>query len=134
MVEALLTAHWAVRYVVLLAGLAALAVTIMRMAQRDSARAAGPGRADRITNTVFIASLDAQVVLGVGLLLTRPFYPALMGHLTMMVLAVAVAHAFSAVLRRRPPEQRSLTAQLAGILLPLVLIVGGILAIGRPVV
>lgn len=126
--ETLFTLHWAVRYLVLLAGLAAVVVAALRL------REGTIGESGRIAGAIFSGMLDLQLLLGVGVLLTRAFYPALMGHLTMMLLAVVVAHATMAVLKRRPPERRSPAIQLGGTVLALVLIVGGIMAIGRRVI
>lgn len=126
--ETLFTLHWAVRYLVLLAGLAAVVAALLRL------RHGTMGEGGRIAGAVFTGMLDLQLLLGIGVVLTRPFYPALIGHLTMMALAVVVAHATMAVLKRRPPERRSPALQLGGTVLALVLIVGGILAIGRSVI
>ena len=92
---------------------------------------APPGR---IAGAAFVGLLDLQVLIGVGVLLTRPFQPVYMGHLTMMALALVVAHGFAIALRRRPAERQTPAVQLAGVALTLVLIVGGILAIGRSIV
>ena len=55
------------------------------------------------------------------------------GHVVMMVLAVVVAHAASSIAGRATDERRELTVRLFGVVLSVVLIVGGILAIGRGV-
>ncbi|MGH7552599.1 MAG: hypothetical protein ACREMQ_06180, partial [Longimicrobiales bacterium] len=120
------------RYIVLLAGVIAAVVAILGVA-RGTRAGQTPAQGGRVAGRLFVVALDIQVLLGVGVLLTRPFYPALMGHLTMMVLAAVAAHAIVVMLKRRPPERRSPWLQLAGVVVPLVLIVGGILAIGRPV-
>lgn len=126
--EILFTIHSAVRYLVLLAGLVAAIFAVARLR---------PGTVDRrarLAGAFFVGAIDLQTLLGVGVLLTRPFYPALMGHLTMMALALVVAHGFAIALRRRPAERQTAAIQLTGIVLTLVLIVAGILAIGRSVV
>jgi hypothetical protein len=126
--QTLIALHWGVRYIVLLTGALALVVAAVRL------RTGTMGRAGRIAGAALTGALDFQAALGIGLLLTRPFYPALMGHLTMMVLALVVMHTTMIVLRRRPPERQSAAVLLAGIITSLVLVVGGILAIGRSVV
>lgn len=128
MAELLFTLHSTVRYLVLLAGLAAAVIAALRLRQGTT------GDAGRIAGAVFTGTLDLQLLLGIGVLLTRPFFGALMGHLMMMALAVVVAHGTAIVLKRRAPERRSAALQLGGIALTLVLIVGGIMAIGRSVV
>lgn len=128
MAELLFSLHSGVRYLVLLAGVIGVIVALIRL------KAGTTGDAGRIAGAVFTRLLDLQVLLGIGVLITRPFYPALIGHLTMMILAVAVAHATQVLLRRRPPERRSPAFQLAGFLLTLVLLIGGIRAIGRSII
>lgn len=126
--DILFTTHWAVRYLVLLAGLVAAGLALARL------RAGSIARPGRIAAATFVGLLDLQAVIGVGLLLMRPFQPVFMGHLTMMALALVVAHGFAIALRRRPAERQTPAVQLTGVVLTLALIVGGILAIGRNVV
>lgn len=129
MVDFLFQAHSGLRYLVLLAGVAAALYALVGWM-----RGLRFGRTGRVLGRVFIGLLDLQVVLGLLLLVVIPFYPQLIGHIVMMVLAAAAAHTFSVVQKRRPPERRSFAFQFAGLALALVLIVGGILAIGRSVV
>jgi heme A synthase len=126
--DILFTTHWAVRYLVLLAGLVAAALALARL------RAGSITRPGRIAGAAFVGLLDLQAVIGVAMLLVRPFQPVFMGHLTMMALALVVAHGFAIALRRRPAERQTPAVQLTGVGLTLALIVGGILAIGRSVV
>ncbi len=121
-------AHSGVRYLVLLA-----AVAVLVQALVAAARGRPYDRAGSLLMRVFVGVVDLQVLLGVLTLLTRPFFPALAGHITMMVLAAAVAHVTVAINRRRP-DGRGYRRQLVGVALSLVLIVGGILAIGRPLI
>jgi heme A synthase len=126
--DALFGMHSGVRYLVLLAGVVALAAAFA------SLRTGTVNRAGRISYSVFVGLLDVQVLLGIGTLLARAFFPALIGHITMMLLAAVVAHGFAIALKRRPPERRTPVFQLAGVALALVLVVGGILSIGRSLV
>lgn len=128
MAEILFTLHWAVRYLVLVAALVSLLLILA------SLRGGGLSAAARTAWRVYVAAIDIQVLIGVGVLLTRPFYPALMGHLVMMILALAAAHGFSIALRRRPPERQTPAFLLLGVCATVLLIVGGILAIGRSVI
>ena len=121
-------AHSGLRYLVLLAGLAAFLYCLTA-----ALRGKPWDRAGRVLMGVFTAVLDLQVLIGVVLILVWQFYPALWGHLTMMVLAAAAAHAGSVLNKRRPPERRSpMTAALAAAG-SLALIVGGIAAIQRSI-
>jgi hypothetical protein len=131
--EILFQAHSGLRYLVLLAGLVALVLLLMlRFAGEGSDRAVSPGA--RIASASFAGLLDLQVLLGVVLVFLRPWNGALIGHVAMMVLALIALHLFRVAARRAQAGSRQATFLLLSILLPLVLIVGGILAIGRPIV
>jgi hypothetical protein len=119
--------HSGIRYLVLLAG----ACTIVLGAL---SRARPAGRGLRGIWKAFVGLLDLQVLAGAIVLATRAFQARFIGHFTMMLLALAVAHAAGVAFRRRPAERQTGGALLAGALLALVLIVGGILAIGRPLI
>jgi hypothetical protein len=127
--EMLHAAHGVVRYLVLLAGLAAAVVAVAGWNRAESVGTSG----ERTAMTVFVGLVDVQVLLGLLLLLTWPYYPALVGHIVLMVLAAAVAHGGSLLARRRGPERSGSPVRLAAVVLALVLIVGGIMAIQRPV-
>lgn len=121
-------AHSGFRYLVLLAGVIALLVFAYGVITKR------PIGAARGLNAAFVGLLDLQVLLGIILLFTWPFYGALMGHLTMMVVAVVTAHMASVWARRTSDERRALVIRLAGVVLTLLFIVLGILAIGRSIV
>lgn len=124
--EFLFAAHSGLRYLVLLAAAAALAYLVYGwLARRPYDRAA------RILTAVFVGVLDLQVLLGILLLLVRPFYPALSGHVVMMLLAAAAAHGFSVAARRREVPGARYRLAATGVALALLLVVGGIFAIGR---
>lgn len=145
MTEFLHGLHSGLRYLVLLAGVAALVVAALGWFRRDEAAAPNPGehagasaardagRAGRVTMGIFVGLLDTQVLVGVILLFVWPFYPQLIGHISMMVLAAAAAHAGSVIARRRTAGRSAAAVRLAAIGITLVLIVGGILAIERPI-
>jgi hypothetical protein len=125
----LLSAHSGLRYLVLLLGLVVIAYGAYGMVSKrpyDSRM--------RILATAFTGTLDLTVVLGLAHLFTSTFYPQLAGHLTMMVLALAITHIVSVVQRRRPLEQRTYGPHVFGTLVVLAIISFGILAIGRPIV
>lgn len=117
-------AHAGLRYLILLAGLAVVVRAIHGMA--TSARY---DKAMRVLGGVFAGLIHLQVLLGLGLLFTRQFYPALMGHLMLMILAAVVAQVVPSVMRRRPEGERTFAPHLVGTLVALLLIVAGILAI-----
>ena len=120
-------AHSGLRYLVLLAALAAIAALAYALATGRAARAA------QLLATSFTGLLDLQVLLGIALVIGGIFPDAVVGHLVMMVFAAGVTHASSIVGKRSSNERRELGIRLAGIVLALALIVGGVLAIGRSV-
>lgn len=120
--------HSGWRYLVLLAGVVTIALALPGL--RGNRIGEGVLRAVRI----FAIVLDVQVLIGIALLALRPFVPQVIGHLVMMVAAVAVAHLLSVTLKKRPPERRTAGLALAGIGICLALVVAGILALGRPIV
>lgn len=125
---ALYHAHSGLRYLVLLAGVAALLVLAYGVIARK------PVGAGRGLSLAFTGLLDLQIVLGLVLVAGGMFYGALMGHLTMMLLAGVAAHVASVLARRAADERRAATLRLAGVAVALLLIVGGIMAIGRSLV
>jgi hypothetical protein len=123
----LLHAHSGLRYLVLLSGLVAIAWFAFGLATRRPV-----DRSVRILGAIFVGLVDLQILLGILLVATGIYYPQLIGHIVMMLLAAGLAHALLAVNRRRPNPGYVLP--LAGVGGALVLIIGGILAIGRSVV
>jgi hypothetical protein len=129
MADILHTLHWGARYLVLLAA-AAAALTAAAAWRRTG----GPERSERLSMAAFAGLLDLQVLLGIVLLVVWPFYPALIGHIVMMILAAVAAHVGSVFARRREPARSGSPVRLVSVLLAVVLIVGGIMAIQRPVI
>jgi K+-transporting ATPase A subunit len=123
--------HASVRYLVLIA--AVLAIGAALLAKRPDRPAS---RSHAVMNSLFVGLLDLQIVIGLVLLVLRGFYPQLIGHVMMMILAAVVAHGFALAAKKRERErlQPAATLRVTGVVVAVVLIVGGILAIGRPVV
>jgi heme A synthase len=120
-------AHSGFRYLVLLVAVVAVITLAYALATGRAARAA------RALTAAFTGLLDLQILLGIGLVVAGLFPDAAVGHLVMMVFAAVAAHGASLVAKRSFDERRALGIRLGGILLALVLIVGGIMAIGRGV-
>ena len=120
-------AHSGVRYLVLLAGVLTLGYALFGAATR---RPYDPLmlRLSRI----FAGSVHLQILLGIMVLFSRPFYSALIGHVMMMAFAAVVATLVPAVMRRREPAARGWVPHMIGTAITLALIWFGILAIGRP--
>lgn len=118
-------AHSGLRYLVLLAALAALGALAYALATGRGTRPA------HILASTFAGLLDLQILLGIGLVMGGLFPDIVIGHLAMMLLAAVVTHAAAIIGRRSPNERRELGIRLGGIALSLVIIVGGIMALGR---
>lgn len=125
----LLDAHSGSRYLVLLLGIVVIVYSAYGMATRRPY-----DKRMRIIATSFTLSLDLTLLFGLLHLFTSNFYPQLVGHIVMMVLAVAVAHVVSVVVRKRPLEQRTYAPHLVSAVVVLALVAFGIMAIGRPIV
>ena len=126
MIETIFHAHSGLRFLVLLAAVVALIVQALGVFGRRPYE-----RPSRISMAVFTGLLDLQVLLGIVMVVLGCFYPALMGHLMMMVLAVAAAHGLSVYARRQADGRKAHIIGLVGVVLALGLIAGGIAAIGR---
>ena len=80
-------AHSGVRYLVLLAAIAAVSYLLFGMVtKRDFDKLA------RALTGAYVGLMDVQVLTGILLYLLVPSYPQLMGHVVMMLAAVTVGH------------------------------------------
>jgi hypothetical protein len=126
MLTGLLHAHSGLRYLVLLAGVVALFYALAGvLAGRPY------DRGMRVVGASFAGLLHLQVLLGFVLLVSGRFYPQLIGHIFMMLAAAVTAQLPLSVLRRRPPEARTYMPHLVATAAALLLVWGGVLAIGR---
>lgn len=122
-------AHSGIRYLVLLFGVLALGYALFGMITgRDY------DRGMRILASSFAGVLHLQILLGLVLIFVQGFFPQLMGHITMMIFAAIVAQVTSSVMKRRGPEEKSYGPHAVGVGVALVLVVLGIMAIGRPII
>ncbi len=118
----LFMAHSGFRYLVLLVGLAALIVSLVKGKDDLAGKVMG----------AFVGLVDLQVLMGLLLLTQIPFYGQLMGHVALMFAAVFAAHGFSVAAKKKPEGQQGML-RVAGVVVTLGLIVMGIMAIGRPI-
>lgn len=120
-------AHSGIRYLVLLVAVAALAYLLFGLAtRRDFDKLAGA------LTGAYLGLLDLQVLIGVVLYLLFPSRPALIGHAVMMLAAVTVGHVANIMNKRR--EQKSYGVAFGGVAVSLLLVVGGVMAIGRALI
>ena len=125
----MMNAHSGLRYLILLGGVLTVLYAAYGMV---SGRAYD--KTIRILATSFVGTIHLQLLLGLALLLSGRFQPAVTGHIFMMLFAAAAAQIPVSVMRRRPEEQKSYLPHGVGALAALAMIAAGILAIGRPIV
>jgi heme A synthase len=119
-------AHSGVRYLVLLFGAACALYALAGWAMGRPY-----DRTMRVIASIFAGTLHLQILLGLVVVFTRGFYPALMGHIMTMVIAATVAQLPVSVMRRRPEDQRTYPPHAVSALIALALIWAGVAAIGR---
>lgn len=124
----LYAAHSGLRYLVLLLGVCAVVFFAVGWATNR-----GFGRGARILGASYVGTLHLQAVLGLVLLLRGIYYPALNGHLVLMLAAVAAATLLMRRGRRASEPGHGHAISLAGVAVSLLLIAGGIMSIGRGV-
>lgn len=117
-------AHSGLRFLVLLLGVVNIAVLGIGLAQKKPF-----AKIHRILGASYAGCLHLQVILGVSMVALGRYFPALIGHIVMMVLAAVVAQV--AMSRNRRRAEPTLTMPLVGVALSLVFIAGGVMAIGR---
>ena len=125
----LLNAHSGLRYLILLAGVLTVFYAMYGVVSSRSY-----DKVMRILGSSFVGTIHLQLLLGLGLIFSGRFQPALTGHIFMMLFAAAAAQIPVSVMRRRPEEAKSYLPHGVGALVALGLIAAGILAIGRPIV
>ena len=121
-------AHSGLRYLALLAGLAVIAYGIRALLGKK-------GHDDTLYNLAGIYRLimDVTLFLGVALLFTGRFYPAVGTHMVVMLFATLIAHIVPLVMRKREPEERTVMPYVVATAVSLVLVVVGTVMLGRPV-
>lgn len=122
--NALLHAHSGLRFLILLLGVVNIVVLGGSLAMKKPF-----GKVHRILGASYAGSLHLQLLLGLSLVAMGDWFPALIGHLTMMILAAVSAQVAMTMNRRRPTP--GLQIPLAGVVVSLLFIVGGVMAIGR---
>jgi hypothetical protein len=123
-VNALFHAHSGLRFLVLLLGALNVLVLALGLARKKPF-----GRPHRALGAAFAGTLHLQVILGIVLVAMGRYYPQLIGHFVLMILAAVVAQVTMSLNRRKP--EPGLTLPLAGVVGALLLITGGVMAISR---
>lgn len=117
-------AHSGLRFLILLLGVVNVVVLGAGLVRRTPL-----GKAHKALGAAFAGSLHLQVVLGIAMVALGRYYPALIGHMVMMVIGAIAAQVTMSVNRRR--AEPSLALPLVGVVIALVCITGGVMAIGR---
>jgi len=124
-----LQSHSGLRYLVLLAGVLTVLYSIYGAVTNrpyDSRM--------RIISSSLAGLTHLQILLGMALIFSGRFQPAVAGHIVMMLFAAAACQIPVSVMRRRPEEEKTYLPHGVGALVSLAAIVAGIMAIGRPLV
>lgn len=119
-------AHSGIRYLIIAFGAIALLYAIYGLLGRRSY-----DKNMRVLGASFAGALHLQILVGITLLLTGRFGPAVGAHFVLMAFAAAAAQLPVSVMRRRPPAERSYGPHVVLTLLALALVVSGIMALGR---
>lgn len=117
-------AHSGIRYLVLLLAFANLALLVLGLVQKKPF-----GKVHRVLGAIFTGTLHLQLLLGIGMVVLGRYYPALVGHIMMMVVAAVTAQVTMSLNRRRP--EPGFVLPLVGAVVALLCITGGLMAIGR---
>jgi hypothetical protein len=117
-------AHSGLRYLVLLAGFLALGVFLV-----GQLRGQAFGRLHRVLGTSYAGLLHLQGTLGLTMVALGRFYPALIGHLALMLAASVELQVALIVNRKRPTP--GLLLPLLAVVASLVLVAVGVMSIGR---
>ena len=118
-------AHSGLRFLVFLMAVVSLVTLVYAVVKRRDVPAT------RGLTAAYTGLIHLQGLLGIGLVVAGVWYPALMGHVVMMVLAIAAVTVTSARARRTTDPLEAQRTRLLGVILSLGLIVVGIIAIGR---
>lgn len=124
-----LNAHSGLRYLILLFGVLTVLYALYGAATKRDYDARM-----RILSSTFAATMHLQILLGLALVFSGRFNPALTGHIFMMLFAVAAGQIPVSVMRRRPDEEKTYLPHALWAAASLALIWGALMAIGRPLV
>jgi len=120
-------AHSGFRYLALLAGLAVIGYGVWSLATKRP-------HDQRLYNVAasYRLLMDLTLFLGVALLFSGRFYPAVGTHIVLMILATVIAHIVPMVMRKREPEERTVMPYIVATAVSLGLVVVGTVMLGRP--
>lgn len=126
MLNGLYYAHSGLRYLIIVVGLVTLLYALVGLLTK---RPYDKGM--RILGAAFPGLIHLQILLGLGVLMSGRFYPAIWFHFIAMLLAAVCAQLPASVMRRRPPEERVYGPHVVLTAIALSAIFIGISVIGR---
>jgi heme A synthase len=118
--------HSGLRYLILLIGLISMVYSAWALATKQK-----NDRPGRVLGSIFVGLVDLQLLFGILMVALGNYYPALIGHMVMMLGAAVVAHGAMMMAKTTEPVEKRAGLRLAGVLIALILIAGGVMAIGR---
>ena len=124
-----LNAHSGLRYLILLLGVVTVLYAIYGVVTK---RDYDPKI--RVLSSSFALMMHIQIMVGIALVFSGRFSPALTGHIFMMLFAAAAGQIPVSVMRRRPDEEKTYLPHAVWASVSLALMWGGMMAIGRPLV
>ncbi len=121
--------HSGLRYLAIVAGVAVIAYAL-----RGALTKRPHDKNMKNLAITFRALMDITLFVGVAMVMTGyGFYNDLGMHIVLMTLATAVSHVVPAVMRSRPPAERSYLPYAVASFAALALVALGTVVIGRPV-
>jgi len=124
----LLHLHSGLRYLVLLAGLAAIVYALRGVALKQP----HDTTMKRLAIT-FRSFMDVTLFSGIVMVTVGYNFNANAGmHVVLMLLATVVSHVVPAVMRKRKQQERTLTPYAVATVVVLALVIVGTLSLGRP--
>lgn len=127
MIQILLTAHSINRWLVIAVAVVGIVQAVIHLRGDGATRGLG-----KILATVFLALLDLQLLMGVGLFALKPGVHRVAGaHALLMLVAIIAAHLFKISTKKAEPHRAGRLA-LSVYVVPLALILLGLTAVPIP--
>jgi len=125
-VTGLYYAHSGLRFLIVLLGLLTLFYALIGLAGKRPY-----DKLMRILSAAFAGLIHLQILVGLGVLMTGRFYPAIWFHFMAMLIAAVCAQLPPSIMRRRPEEQRAYGPHVVLTAIAMSAIFLGISVIGR---
>lgn len=117
-------AHSGIRFLILVLCVVYLAASVVALASK-----ANVARLHRVAGSALMGTLHLQILIGASMVVMGRYYPALVGHIVMMLAAAVGGQVLVSMHRRNPEARRALP--LVAALWVLLCLTGGLMAISR---